>query len=107
MDEQIEGSSRRRRWVWPIRIAGGLLVCAGIAVWILLLGRWVGSLGMAIGFALNLGLGWIDRRLQRPRWGPVAGRRPICSRCGGDMRGREEGRTCPGCGAMYGVEYVE
>jgi hypothetical protein len=33
--------------------------------------------------------------------------RPVCARCGGNMRGREDGRICPDCGAMYGVEYIE
>jgi hypothetical protein len=33
--------------------------------------------------------------------------RPICANCGHDMRGRGHGRTCPECGVIYGVEWIE
>jgi hypothetical protein len=45
------------------------------------------------------------------RRGPLEAPRPIgnpvCARCGRDMRGREENRACPDCGAMYGIDYRE
>jgi len=45
-----------------------------------------------------------EGQLAGPPRPPVG--RPVCARCRASMRGREVGRTCPDCGAMYGVEWA-
>ena len=91
---------------WTLRIFN--VVLFGLLGWWILHGK---SLLEIIGILGYWTLLWVftrffARSIERSRTPRGPNTRPICARCGGDMRGREDGRTCPRCGAMYGVDHV-